>query len=45
MMILVHKTTLEELLKNLRQKFYQPRGLDFEVHVCLPTAGAGMVRL
>jgi len=45
MMILVREDALDLLLDRLRKQFYRPRGLRFEAHLCLPVAGAGLVRI
>ena len=45
MMVLVHTRALEGLLRSLRKNFYRALGLDFDVHVCLPVAGAALIKL
>jgi N-acetylgalactosamine kinase len=43
MMVLVKASALDNLLARFRKEFYQPRGLEFDVHVCTPVAGAGLL--
>jgi len=43
-MILVRAEALDTLLDQLRRRFYRPREQEFEVHVCRPAAGAGLIR-
>ena len=45
MMILVKNEALDGLLTRLREKFYSPGKLDFNVHVCSPVAGCGLFKL
>jgi len=45
MMILVREESLRALLAQLRRRFYRPRGLRCDMHVCQPAAGAGLLRL
>lgn len=43
MMVLVRAGALDGLLKRFRREFYEPRKLPFDVHVCTPVAGAGLL--
>ena len=45
MMILVRHDALSALMRRLRRQFYRPRRLAFDAHVCVPVAGAGLLRL
>jgi N-acetylgalactosamine kinase len=38
--ILLYKDNLEELINQLKNKFYLKHQVDFDVHVCSPVAGA-----
>ncbi len=43
MMVLVHADALNLLKRQLRRKFYEPRNLAFNAHICTPVAGAGLI--
>ena len=43
MMILLHADALPRLMQRLQGRFYTPRGIPFEAHVCTPVAGAGLL--
>ena len=43
MMILVRSDALDMLKRRLRVLFYGPRQIPFDVHVCTPVAGAGLL--
>ena len=43
MMILVHADALDLLKRRLRVLFYEAEGVRFDVHVCIPVAGAGLL--
>ena len=45
MMILARRDAVDRLLGRLRREFYRPRGLAFDVDVCRPVAGAGLIAL
>ena len=42
-LVLVKKENVEALLKNMEEKYYQPRGLPLAAEVCIPTEGAGVL--
>ena len=44
-MILLRTESLGRLMSQLRKRFYTPRGLKFDVHICKPVAGAGLLEL
>ena len=41
--VLVRKENVEDLLKNMKEKYYQPRGLPLATEVCISTEGAGVL--
>ena len=43
--IVLKADVLDELLTRLKNNFYSPRELDFDVHVCSPVEGAGLFNL
>jgi galactokinase len=43
MMILAKAAALDRLLDTLKKRFYTPRKVPFDVHVCTPVAGAGLM--
>lgn len=43
-MILARSTALDELLAALRAGYYAPCKLDFDVHICQPVGGSGILR-
>lgn len=45
MMILVYTQALDDLLRRLRQEFYNRNGLEFSAYVCTPVAGAGLLTI
>ncbi|MCP3966900.1 MAG: NTP transferase domain-containing protein [Lentisphaerae bacterium] len=45
MMVLVRKNAVDGLIKNLKEKYYKPAGLETNILVCRPVAGAGMLEL
>jgi N-acetylgalactosamine kinase len=45
MMSLARESALAAVLSALREQFYMPRGIAFDVHVCTPVEGAGLVGL
>ena len=44
-MVLVRTDALNALLHRLKDDFYAPRMLPFDVHVCLPVSGADLLRI
>ena len=42
-LVLVRKENVEGLLKNMKEKYYQPRGLPLASEVCISTEGAGVL--
>jgi hypothetical protein len=32
-------------MKTLRDGYYRPRDLPFDVHVCVPVAGSGLMKV
>jgi galactokinase len=44
MMIVVRADSTAALMRKLRQRFYRPRKLKFDAHVCSPVAGAGVLK-
>jgi len=42
-MILAHREAVAPLLADLRRHYYRPRRLTFDVHVCQPVAGSGVL--
>ncbi len=44
-MVLTFSAALEELLSALRKGYYQPRKLEFDVHVCRPVGGSGVLNI
>lgn len=42
-LVLVRKENVEGLLKNMKEKYYQPRGLPLAAEVCISTEGAGVL--
>ncbi len=45
MMILVRADALENLMRQLKRRFYRPQKMKFDAHVCQPAAGAGVLEL
>ncbi|QSH42315.1 NTP transferase domain-containing protein [Lentisphaerota bacterium] len=45
MMVLVKRNAVDSLIKALKEKYYKPAGLETNVLVCRPVAGAGMLEL
>ena len=45
MMILVRADAMENLMRQLKKRFYRPRKMKFDAHVCSPAAGAGVLEL
>ena len=44
-MILVRTDALKGLLSALRAGYYRPRKLAFDVHVCRPVGGSGILTI
>ena len=42
-LVLIRKENVEDLLKNMKEKYYQPRGLPLAAEVCISTEGAGVL--
>jgi len=42
-LVLVRKENVQALLKNMKEKYYQPRGLPLAAEVCISTEGAGVL--
>ena len=42
-LVLIRKENVEDLLKNMKEKYYQPRGLPLAAGVCISTEGAGVL--
>lgn len=40
-LVLIREENVEDLLKNMKGKYYQPRGLPLSAEVCISTEGAG----
>lgn len=43
-MMLVRSSALDDLLTTLKAGYYNPLKLDFDVHVCRPVGGSGILR-
>ena len=42
-LVLIRKETVEDLLKNMKEKYYQPRELPLAAEVCISAEGAGVL--
>ena len=45
MMILVRADALDNLMRQLKKRFYRPQKMKFDAHVCTPAAGAGVLEI